>query len=443
MKQVFMIPVLILIVYLLTNLFVPFAFKGEMIFIVDAVLWASIIPLTLLISKLSQTNILKTDKTLIQVAIIIAVFQTFLSVFMAFFMGFGKNTLVWTPRALATYFPFLLTPFLATEISRAYLTQKVSKHKPTATILLIGLFYTLLTPTIPAYLGLTTPLAIAEFLIRTFIPTLAISLLATYFAYLGRLPANLAYMAVPTFITWFSPILPNIQWQTQSILTVTATTIGFLILDTTVKPLPTTVKERLHTRKSLFAKKGKNQTMYWTAIALIALIAVWSTTGLLGFTPTIIASGSMQPTLNVGDIAIVASTPAKAIKIGDIIQYRTSQTEEPTIHRVIEKYETGGLTWFITQGDANNAPDDPINEKQVTGKVISIIPKLGWVSIYIKEAAAQIYTFFTVTLPNVIIEGGTQFIKNGIYITTALTLTAYSYLLLTYKEHKKKEKHEK
>jgi hypothetical protein len=201
MKYTFTISVLILTVYLITNLFVPFAFRGEMIFIVDAILWASIIPLTLIISKLTQTNIFKTDKTLIQLATIIAIFQLFLSIFMAFFMGFGKNALVWTPKALAIYFPFLLAPFLATEISRAYLTQTIAKRKPTMAILLIGLFYALLTPTIPQYQDLTTPLAIAEFLIRTLIPTLATSLLATYFAYLGGFPANLLYMAVPAFFT--------------------------------------------------------------------------------------------------------------------------------------------------------------------------------------------------------------------------------------------------
>ncbi|MEM3578324.1 MAG: signal peptidase I [Candidatus Bathyarchaeia archaeon] len=443
MKKVFPIIIsLILTVYLLTNLIIPAVFKGETIFIMDTALWASIIVASILIQKLSQTRLWQTDKTVIQLAIIITVFQIFLSVFMAFFMGFGKNASVWTPSTLTIYFPFLLSPFLATEISRAFLAQTISKHKPTMAILAISLFYTLLTPTIPNYQNLTSALAIAEFLIRTLIPTLATSLLATYLAYLGGFPANLAYMAVPTFFTWFSPILPNIQWQTQSILTVIATTVGFIILDTTVKPLPTTAKERRQIHRIRITKKGKNQTVYWTAIALIGVVAVWSTTGLLGFTPTIIASGSMQPTLNPGDIAIVVATPTKTIKIGDIIQYQTT-AEAPTIHRVIDKYESGGTTWFITQGDANNAPDDPVNERQVMGKVIATIPQLGWVSVYLKEFAYQTYMFFTAALPNALTEGATQFIKNGVYITTALALTAYSYLLLTYKETKKEEKNEK
>ena len=384
MKINFTIPILILTVYLLTNLIIPTAFKGETIFIADAVLWATVIVATIIISKLTQTKILQANKTLVQIAAIIAVFQIFLAVFLSFFMGFGKNANVWTPKNLAIYFPFLLTPLIATEISRAHLTKAIPKHKPTLTLLLISLFYTLTIPTINNYLSLTTPLSIAEFLIKTFIPALAISLLATYFAYLGGFPTNLTYMAVPAFFTWFSPILPNIQWQTQSILTVISASIGFVLLDTAVKPFPT---KRIH--RTL--KKQKSQLPYWTAIALIGLIAVWSSTGLLGFTPTIIASGSMQPTLNPGDIALIINAPPATIKIGDIIQYRTA--DAPTIHRVIDKYETGGSLWFITQGDANNAPDNPVNQRQITGKAIFTIPQLGWVSIYVKTAFTEIISF--------------------------------------------------
>jgi signal peptidase len=391
MRKAFIIPILILTVYLLTNLIIPTAFKGETIFIADAVLWTTIIVATIIISRLTQTKILQANKTLVQIAAIIAVFQIFLAVFLSFFMGFGKNASVWTPSALAIYFPFLLMPFLATEFSRAQLAQTITKRKPTMAILSISLFYTLLTPTIPNYLNLTSPLAIAEFLIRTFIPTLAISLLATYFAFLGGLPANLTYMAVPVFFTWFSPILPNIQWQAQSILTVIATTIGFVLLDTAVKPLPT-AHERIH--RTL--KKQKSQLPYWTAIALIGLIAVWSSTGLLGFTPSIIASGSMQPALNPGDITIIVNAPAATIKIGDIIQYQTA--EAPTIHRVIDTYEAGGSLWFITQGDANNAPDNPVNQRQVIGKAVFTIPQLGWASIAIKTLITEAYTLLTTNL---------------------------------------------
>jgi signal peptidase len=431
MKQVILIPILIVTVYLLTNLVVPLAFRGEMIFMASLALWALVIAPTILISKLYQTTMCQTDKPILQLASIIAAFQIFFAVFAGFFTGFGKNANVWTPLTLAIYFPYLLVPFLAVELSRAYLTQTVNRRKPTLTLLLISLFYTLTITTMPTYLGLSSPLSIAEFLIETFIPALAISLLATYFAFLGGFTANLTYMAIPAFFTWFSPILPNPPWAAQSMITVTAATIGFLILDQTVKPLPT---KRIH--RTL--KKQKSQLPYWTAIALIGLVAVWSSTGLLGFTPTIIGSGSMTPTLNPGDITIIISTPPATIKIGDTIQYYTSDV--PIIHRVIDKYEAGGSLWFITQGDANTEPDDPVNERQVIGKAVFTIPQLGWVSITLKDLAANTYTFLTTTLPQTLANAWTQITTNGVYITSALAFTAYSFLLLTYKNRKKEAK---
>lgn len=429
MKSTFQIPMLIIIVYLATNLIVPFTFRGETIFLANAALWAVVIVATLLISKHQQARVWQTNKTMLQLATVIATFQISLSVFASFFMGFGKNANIWTPTSLTIYFPYLLIPFLAMEISRAYLTQTTSKHKPIRTFLLTSLFYTLILTTVPTYTSLTTPLALSEFLIKTFIPTLAISLLATYFAYLGGSTANLTYMAIPAFFTWFSPILPNPLWAAQSIITVVAATVGFLVLDTAVKPLPT---KRIH--RTLI--KQKSQLPYWTAIALIGLVAVWSSTGLLGFTPTIIASGSMQPTLNPSDITLVISAPPNTIKVGDVIQYRTADV--PIIHRVIDKYEAGGSLWFITKGDANNAPDDPINERQVIGKAVFTIPQLGWVSMALKQLATNTYTFLT-TLPQTLTNIGSFILTNSVYITSALAFTSYSYLLLTYKNRKRKE----
>ena len=431
MKIDYAIPALILIVYLLTNLVVPAAFQGETIFIVDAVLWTTVIVATILVSRLTQTKIFQTNKTLVEIAAILAVFQIFLAVFLSFFMGFGKNANVWNPTTLAIYFPFLLIPLIAAELSRTHLTKTVSKRNPTLTLLLISIFYTLTIPTINNYQSLTTPLSITEFLIRTFIPTLAVSLLATYFAYLGGFAVNLTYMALPAFFTWFSPILPNIQWQTQSILTVVSASIGFVLLDNAIKP--SQIKQIHRT-----LRKQKSQLPYWTAIALFALIAIWSTTGLLGFTPTIVASGSMQPALNPGDISLIVKVQPSTIQIGDIIQYYAQ--DEPIIHRVTNIQKSGNKLYFTTQGDANNAPDLPVSEDQVMGKAMLTIPQLGWVSIVIKNIASGTYTFFTSTLPEAFIKTGSFILTNGVFITSALSLTAYSYLLLTYRDYKKEEK---
>ena len=434
MKYALPIPIIIVTVYLLTTLAVPSIFRGGTIFLVDVTLWATVIAAVLSISQFQQVKIWRTDKTVLQFAVVIAVFRIFLTIFASFFMGFGKNANVWTPSALAIYFPYLLIPFTAVELSRAYLAQTIGKHKPTLTLLLTSVFYTLIATTTSRYASLTTPLATSRFLIETFTPTLAISLLATYFAYIGGFTANLTYMAIPAFFTWFSPILPNPPWTALSLMTVVATTMGFLILDRAVKP-PST--KRVH--RTL--ERQKSQLPYWTGIALVGLVIVWSSAGLLGFTPSVIASGSMTPTLNLGDIAIVISVSPQTIETGDIIQYYTADII--VIHRVIDTYTAGGTRWFITKGDANTEPDDPVSQSQVTGKSVFIIPQLGWASVILKELASNAFTFLETTLPHTLATAWTWITTNSVYITTALVFASYTYLLLTYKNHRKKHKLEK
>lgn len=94
-----------------------------------------------------------------------------------------------------------------------------------------------------------------------------------------------------------------------------------------------------------------------------------------------------------GDIIIIKEISPKQIKIGDIITYhpslRTSnQNTNYLTHRVAEvKSELNGEKgiFFITKGDANKTNDMPISEKQLVGKVVARIPKIGGIIKFIKE----------------------------------------------------------
>jgi signal peptidase len=427
MKHVLPIPVLILTVYAVVNLIVPVVFSGGMILLTDAALWTTVIVLTVLVSKHQQASIWQTNRTLIQLAAVVATFQLFLGIFSGFFLGFGKNANIWTSTTLAIYLPYLLMPLLAAEISRAYLAQTASKRKPIVAILMISLLYTLIGTSVLMYASIATPLAISEFLIRTLIPTLAVNLLATYLAFLGGFSTNLTYSLAIASFTWFSPILPNPPWAAQSLMTVIGATIGFAMTDATSKHFLIAKPRRTLTRP-------KPQLFSWTAIALICLIAVWSSTGLLGFTPTIVGSGSMTPTLQAGDLAFIIRAPVGTIRVGDIIQYQT--VDMTVIHRVIGEYSSGGSLWFTTKGDANSAPDPPVNEQQVLGKMVLVIPRVGLISMTLKELATDAYWSLT-HLPWLLTQAWAWVIANSLYVTAGLAILAYSYLFSIPKDRKK------
>lgn len=105
-------------------------------------------------------------------------------------------------------------------------------------------------------------------------------------------------------------------------------------------------------------------------IAIISLkILKLGYPNLFGYTYFSVLTGSMEPTIKVGDEVIVKVT--KNIKENDII---TFQEEGSFItHRLI-RIEGDKL---ITKGDYNKSEDLPITKDVVIGKVIFKIPFLG------------------------------------------------------------------
>ncbi|WP_086349753.1 signal peptidase I [Candidatus Enterococcus clewellii] len=90
-----------------------------------------------------------------------------------------------------------------------------------------------------------------------------------------------------------------------------------------------------------------------------------------------------------GDIIIVKDIPGESAEVGDIITFRPSITSNAFLtHRVKEKMDKLGETegtFYITQGDANKAEDVPINAKQVVGKKMLVIPKVGGLLNFVQE----------------------------------------------------------
>jgi signal peptidase len=99
----------------------------------------------------------------------------------------------------------------------------------------------------------------------------------------------------------------------------------------------------------------------------------------------------MQPALRLGDIAILVPASPASIRVGEIVQYHNMNVT--IIHRVVDTYTVGGSMWMVTKGDANSAPDEPVSVGQVTGKVVFVIPQLGWVSIALRTFCIAVFNY--------------------------------------------------
>lgn len=125
---------------------------------------------------------------------------------------------------------------------------------------------------------------------------------------------------------------------------------------------------------------------------------------LFGYTFFEVATASMSPTIEIGDVVIVEIT--KNVNENDIIVYKDE--ESIITHRLIKKTENE----LIAKGDANNSEDKPIKEDMLLGKVVNIIPKLGtWRKVFISPEIVGLiitlliligigYSFFSKTEEN-------------------------------------------
>ena len=113
-----------------------------------------------------------------------------------------------------------------------------------------------------------------------------------------------------------------------------------------------------------------------------------------------VLSGSMQPAIATGSVVIVK--PATNYVVGDIITFGPAgKTMIPTTHRVKEIQKTDEQTLYITQGDANNAPDErAIAPDEIHGKVLFSIPFLGYAQNFVRQPIGFI---LFIVLPAVLI----------------------------------------
>ena len=106
--------------------------------------------------------------------------------------------------------------------------------------------------------------------------------------------------------------------------------------------------------------------------------------GSIGFSPTIVASGSMEPYMHVYSIVLVKGCTTEDVQVGDVIVYYSQLQNFDIIHRVIKIDNMKGTRVLTTKGDANMV-EDPIQttDENIVGKVVFIA---NWTAPFLQNA---------------------------------------------------------
>jgi len=122
----------------------------------------------------------------------------------------------------------------------------------------------------------------------------------------------------------------------------------------------------------------------------------------------VVYSGSMEPAMPTGAIAVMMPVKSEQVKVGDIIAFDPQWDDSDAVisHRVIEIVE-GDTLGFRTKGDANEDPDiDPVPADRVIARVNFDIPELGYILNWIGHyTSGRMGLTFFVGIPTILLIG--------------------------------------
>lgn len=128
----------------------------------------------------------------------------------------------------------------------------------------------------------------------------------------------------------------------------------------------------------------------------------------MGYKPFIVMSGSMETTINIGDLVIVKKVNSSSIHIGDIIAFKNGNIV--ISHRVKEIINDSGTYKFKIKGDNNNVADDFIvSSDAIEGIFVNKIPGLGSILLFLGKPIGLLMVILVI----IIVSTALYFVKFG------------------------------
>lgn len=290
--------------------------------------------------------------------------------------GFGKSPYDHSAYGVVSNIFHLGAMLVGMEVSRAWLVNSLFKKRPWLGIGFTALFFTLFAFSLGRLGSFEKSIDGIEFAGNIFLPSFFENLLASFLVFLsGPLPA-IIYRGVLLIFHWFPPILPDLNWVTQALIGSFLPVFCIVLLSQVYRM----EVQRIRSRE-------KESPVGWVVASVISVLMIWFSVGVFSVYPNVIISGSMLPKIDIGDVVVVKSIEPEEVELDDVIQFREIEQDVRINHRVIDIQEDErGLPLFITKGDNNDSPDsEPVIAEQVMGKVIHIVPRVGWVTIALRS----------------------------------------------------------
>ena len=131
----------------------------------------------------------------------------------------------------------------------------------------------------------------------------------------------------------------------------------------------------------------------WTLFGLIAgLVLSFSVPNIVGMHSFVVMSGSMTPTLKVGDVVVDRPVGVTDVRIGDIITFKDPAGNRLVTHRVRRLGTENGKVDIETKGDRNNSVEDwSVGTDGRVGLVVYHVPKVGYALTWTRTRQGRLF----------------------------------------------------
>jgi len=377
----FLLVGLLAAIYLIINLVLPHIGLNPQIatYLIQPLLWGTVIAAVKFMPDYRPLGKSSKKSVFIQFALGMAAIQILFYIVGGLFSGFGKSPSSFTLLGISENIFYVGMMLIGMELSRAWLVTQFGKKNTFLVILFATLLFTFISIPFRQITGFQLRITSSNQVISSWLPLLAENLAASLLVLMAGAEASLAFRGLLAAFWWLCPILPNLDWALKGLIGTVVPIIGIVAINNYYVQYAARGRSR---------KRARNTSIPagWIITTIIAVAIVWFAVGVFPVKPFLVPSGSMVPVINPGDVVLIAPVNADAIKVGEIIEYRSVKENINIVHRVIEITGNAPDLFFITKGDANNSPDpDPVSTQAVMGREIIVVPKIGWLSIAVKK----------------------------------------------------------
>ena len=121
-----------------------------------------------------------------------------------------------------------------------------------------------------------------------------------------------------------------------------------------------------------------NSVATFVVVLVVGLAALSMVPIAAGYRPISLSSGSMEPSLGVGDV--VVTNPVSVVSVGSVVEFKSGG--ESRVHRVVELVGTS----YRTKGDNNQAVDQQlVAADDIRGVGVFVVPFAGLPRLWLDQ----------------------------------------------------------